>query len=204
MLPLASGAQIPGHRFAGRLDCLAVDDDYRDRLADKLAPESVRRSLVRAGAILTGYELVKSSIMDGVHGFFTLGLRPFPGSGYETEVLAFAPGKPFQASVAWLVRMGALDQDHLQALENIRVHRHKLAHELANFLVDPDAEVDTRVLSDLRDVMAALDRFWIGIDVQTNPDFDGVDVDLDGAQTGSGILFAYLLGLADTDEPLSG
>jgi hypothetical protein len=100
--------------------------------------------------------------------------------------------------------MGALHQEHLQALENIRVHRHKLAHELANFLVDPDAEVDTRVLSDLRNVMAALDRFWSGIDVQTNPDFDGTDVDLDGGQTGSGILFAYLLGLADTDEPLSG
>jgi hypothetical protein len=100
--------------------------------------------------------------------------------------------------------MGALHQEHLQALENIRVHRHKLAHELANFLVDPNAEVDTRVLSDLRNVMAALDRFWSGIDVQTNPDFDGTDVDLDGGQTGSGILFAYLFGLADTDEPLSG
>lgn len=181
-----------------------MDDDYRDRLAGKLAPVTVRRSLVQAGAILTGYELVKSSIMDGVRGFFTLGLRPTPSSEYETHVLALAPGKPFQASVAWLVSMDALHPEHVQALENIRVHRHKLAHELASLLVDLGAEVDTRVLSDLRDVMAALDRFWISIDVQTNPDFDGVDVDLDGAQTGSGILFDYLFGLAGTDEPLSG
>ncbi|MCU4186558.1 hypothetical protein K6U06_19485 [Acidiferrimicrobium sp. IK] len=184
-----------------------MDDDYRDRLAGKLAPETVRRSLVQAGAILTGYELVRSSIMDGVRGFFTLGLRPAPDSGYETHVLALAPGKPFQASVAWLVSMDALHPEHVQALEKIRAHRHKIAHELANLLVNLDAEVDTCVLSDLRDVMAALDRFWIGIDVQTNPDFDGVDVELDGAQTGAGILFDYLLGLADTestDDPLSG
>jgi len=30
--------------------------------------------------------------------------------------------------------MGALHPEHVQALENIRVHRHKLVHELANFL----------------------------------------------------------------------
>jgi len=181
-----------------------VDDDDRNQLAGKLATETVRRSLLQAGAILTGYELVKSSIIDGVRGFFTLGLHSTPSSGYEAHVLTLAPGRPFQASVAWLVSMDALHPEHVQALENIRAHRHKLAHELANFLVDLDAEVDTRVLSDLCDVMAALDRFWISIDLQTNPDFDGVDVDLDGAQTGSGILFDYLLGLVGTEGPLIG
>lgn len=180
-----------------------MDDDYRDRLACKLAPDTVRRSLVQAGAILTGYELVKSSILDGVRGFFTLGLRPAPSRGYDTHVLALAPGKPFEASVAWLVSMNALQPEHVQALETIRAHRHKIAHELTDLVVNVDAEVDTSVLSDLRDVMRALDRFWIDIDVQTNPDFDGIDVDLDDARTGAGMLFDYLLGLASNDESRS-
>ena len=46
-----------------------LDDAYAKRLQDKIQPETVATALVGAGAFLTGYELVKTAIVDEVKGF---------------------------------------------------------------------------------------------------------------------------------------
>jgi len=98
----------------------------------------------------------------------------------------------FEASVNWLVQMEALTQDQADSLDAIRSHRHELAHELARFIVDPDADVSVDRLTELQSIMRSLDRFWGGINVDTNPDFDGVDVDRDNIVSGSGALLTDL------------
>lgn len=40
------------------------------RPEEKLAPENMEAAMIRAGAILTGYELVKASIVDQPKSFF--------------------------------------------------------------------------------------------------------------------------------------
>jgi hypothetical protein len=180
-----------------------MNDGYEERLQAKLAPEAVGHALIQAGALLTGYELVKSSIVDGVRGFFTFGFTetgPTIGPDYERKVLALAPGNKFRASVAWLVEMDALQQEHVQALERIRTHRGEVAHELARLLVDPDASVDAGLLQDLRSCMRALDRFWGSIEVDINPDLASEDIDLGGIRSGSGLLLDYLLDLSGISE----
>lgn len=181
-----------------------VDDGFEERLRAKLAPEAVGQALIQAGALLTGYELVKASILEGVRGFFTFGFTaagPTVDPCYERKVLSLFPGNTFRASVAWLVEMNALQSEHVQSLERIRAHRGEVAHELTRLLIDPDARVDAELLHDLRGCMRALDRFWGSIEVDINPDFDGVDVDCEGIRSGSGLLMDYLLDLSGISEP---
>lgn len=178
-----------------------VHDAYADRLQDKIQPENVVVALVRAGALLTGYELVKTAIIDEVNGFF---LQGFDEDGliyskdYEKSVLTLGRNA-FDASVNWLIQMDAITQDQADALEAIRSHRHEIAHELARFIVDPDADVSVDRLAELQGIMRSLDRFWGGINVDTNPDFDGIDVDRDNIVSGSGALLTYLLQIAGVE-----
>ena len=50
-------------------------DEYAARLQAKLAPESVIQTLIRAGCLLSAYELIKSEVVDGVRGFYASGFK---------------------------------------------------------------------------------------------------------------------------------
>jgi hypothetical protein len=68
-------------------------DDYEARLTAKLAPESMQQTLIRAGTLLSAYELIKLQVVDGVRDFFWTGNEDDDGNreydpGYETDVLA--------------------------------------------------------------------------------------------------------------------
>ncbi|MGN6199927.1 hypothetical protein [Humibacter sp.] len=178
-----------------------LDDAYAKRLQDKIQPENVATALVRASAFLTGYELVKTAVVDEVKGFFVQGFDQdglIHSKDYERKVLPLGKNV-YEASVNWLIQMGALTQDQAESLDAIRSHRHELAHELARFVVDPDADVSVDRLKKLQGIMRSLDRFWGGIDVDTNPDFDGVDVGRDNIVSGSGALLTYLLQIAGVE-----
>jgi hypothetical protein len=178
-----------------------MPDEYAARLNAKLAPEAIRLALIRAGAFLTGYEFVKTSILQDVKSFFTLGTdrdgRPHD-IGYRDQVLPLGRNE-FDASVAWLVQNDALSEAQAGDLELVRTHRHEVAHELARMLIDPDVEINVELLLKLHGIMRALDRFWISIEVDANPDFDRQEVNLDSARSGSGLLFDYLLDLCEVE-----
>ncbi len=118
-----------------------MDDSYQ-RLTAKLAPAMMTQALMTAGAILTGFELVKWSVLEGVRGFFVAGDEQGEDPDFAREVLALVPGNRFRASVEWLVRMDALRRVDAELLETIRRHRGEVTQELGRLLVDPTAEVD--------------------------------------------------------------
>ena len=70
--------------------------------------------MIRAGAILTGYELVKSSIVDQPKSFFSFNFDPASGkpirrAEYAREVLARGKGV-WAASCAWLALHRCVDR----------------------------------------------------------------------------------------------
>jgi len=184
------------------------DDIYIQQFHDKIQPENVVVALVRAGALLVGYELAKYSIVDGVKGFFLPSWGdhdPSSSEQYEHEVLVLGRNK-FEASRNWLVKMEALTQRQADAFDAIRAHRHEIAHDLVRFLVDPAFEVSVERLTELYGITRSLDRFWGGVSVDVDPDFDGVDVDRDSIVGGASLLLAHLFRIAglETDpEPTS-
>ena len=164
--------------------------------------EQITRALIRAGTFLTGYELVKTSIIEGVKDYYLTG---FTEEGltyslnYETEVLSLGKGV-FRASVAWLVNHDALSDEQADQLEAISTHRHELAHELYRFLIDPDVSIDTSQLSALIDILRSLDIFWGTIEIETSGEFDPDQVDYQGVRSVWGHLLDYLAELSELND----
>ena len=99
-------------------------DDYEARLRAKLAPDSMKRTLVRAGAFLSAYELIKLQVIDGVkdeywRGEMRDGKKVYREADYQRQVLARDPDSRFRASCYWLVEVGALTQLQAGVLEEV-------------------------------------------------------------------------------------
>lgn len=173
-----------------------VTDDFAERLRAHLAPEAMREALVRAGALLTGYELMKDSILRRPKEFLADAWKsdgsPEASATYLSDVRALDRNE-FLACVKWLQGLDAFTAEHVASIERIREHRGDVAHELARLLIDPDAEVRVDLLLELRECMVALDRFWGEIEIGINSDLDGRDVKPEDVKSGSRLLISYLL-----------
>jgi hypothetical protein len=178
-------------------------DDYGQRLEQKLQFSAARRTMQRAAALLLGWELIRTEIVDKVRDFFTFG---FDASGlivdpsYEKRVLSHGP-RVFDSSVEWLVEAGGLSAQQAEGLKELRDYRNSVAHELGAFLVDPDREVDLSKLDAMREVVGTLGRFWGQIEVDINPDFDGSEVDPQEISSGYMMLFDFVLSALVEEKP---
>jgi hypothetical protein len=176
-------------------------DEYAAKLLAKLAPESVRLTLIRVGCFLSAYELIKAEVVDGVHEFFA---RDFEDgkficdeTRYQQDVLSRNPKSPYRASCAWLVEMGALTTAQVAVLEEIHAHRQEIAHELPKLLVDPDFEVKADLLLKAVECVRALGVFWGRTTaVWLGPQWDSQDVADDDIKSGSYLLMEYLVSIA--------
>jgi hypothetical protein len=64
---------------------------------------------------------------------------------------------------------------------------------LVRSVVDPGVEVRVDMLLAGRDCLKALARFFGGITADTDPKFDGVDVDYDAIESGSSLVYDHLV-----------
>ena len=167
------------------------------RLQAKLGGHVVRRNLARAGLVLATHEFAKAQVVDGVRDFFV-----FPDRGndrYKVHVLDRAPDSTFEASCLWLREMGALRDGDYELLKALQHHRHAVAHELVTYVTDPDAEVDIELVRSVAEVLRRLGQFWGRIVVDTNGDFDGVEVADDDIRSGASIFVEFLLNVTESD-----
>jgi hypothetical protein len=167
---------------------MPVSDAVRREYERKLEPASMAVQLMRAGSLITGYELAKRIILENVRGFF----GPVDDE-YDGEVLARDRKSEFRANVAWLIEAGALDEAQAATLEELHSHRHQIVHELPAYLVDPDSEVRMDLLTACQSILRSLAVFWGRITIDTDPAFDGRDVLDDDIQSGASALFDHLL-----------
>src|SRR5690606_12333949 len=92
----------------------------------KLHPTAVRTALHRAGMFLTGWELLKNEIQEGVYDFFVLGVDQTGEKKldprYARDVLARHQHR-FEASLLWLVEHQALSDVQAAQVRALRQHR---------------------------------------------------------------------------------
>lgn len=80
-------------------------DDYEARLTAKLSHERMTQALIRAGAFLSAYELIRLQVVDGVRDFYWTGReddKKVLRLDYGTDVVARYKNR-FTASVSRLV-----------------------------------------------------------------------------------------------------
>lgn len=148
--------------------------------AKLLNPEELRSNLVRASIYLTAYELLHQALIEPLKGFFSYGFDAdgtFLGEEYRTKVLSLHK-KPFFASAIWFRDSGALTNDDLDRIREIRDHRNFVAHHIPEILGSIDSKVRSDLLVSVAEIVRKIDVWWIReIEIPTNSDFDAAAVD---------------------------
>jgi hypothetical protein len=142
------------------------------RLRQKLDPEVLRWHLGVVGLVTTLHEAIKSLVIGSVHDFVTFLGRE---ERYRREVLALGNGR-FDASCRWLENAGALKAGDRDVLDRFKRLRDSLTHEFVTIAFSPDHDVDVSTIVEVGDVVRRLDVFWVRLDVDANPAFDGQDI----------------------------
>lgn len=147
--------------------------EYAKRLEAKLAPARIRSTLAFAGLYQLTHELLKTTILDDVKGFFGFSSLVDGGAwlhgeearkDYERDVLSKAQS-PFKASLLWLQEAGAIDEGQVERLSEIYRHRHDLTHGLGNYILDPDREPDVGLFIDAVTILGAIHRFFTQVEI---------------------------------------
>lgn len=170
-------------------------DEYERKLRQQLTPTRTRDLLALAGLYALAHELLKSAILDGVKGFFLIGFDE-DGFTYGTEYAEVRehPRGAFTGSVDWLKSHQVISDADQVALERVRDERHRAIHQSLGLIVDPNFELDVAPLFEVREILARVGQFFGAIDVETDPAFDDVDVDVAEIRSGLFVAYDYVLG----------
>lgn len=161
-------------------------DSDEERLHAHLQQNAMQDTLVRAGAFLTIYELVRTSIVEVVaslheHGWSDTGVTYTPE--YQQRFLRRGRNR-VKESISWLIDEGVLEDSDQHTMSEVREYRNALAHELATALIDPDAPTKQHLVVRLYELMRKVERFQASLHLDANADFDNRHVDPDDVHTG--------------------
>lgn len=128
------------------------------------------------------FEMLKSSIIEKIEGFFTNG---FDEKGliinpkYKSEVLSLNKN-PLYASLRWLQKMEAIDDADLQKIEHIKRCRNILAHEMLRFASEGvDFDV-SEAFGEMVHLLRKIEIWWFeNLELAINPESYPSDLDLD-------------------------
>lgn len=147
-----------------------------------LHPETLRANIITASIFSMAFEMLKSSIIEKIEGFFTNG---FDESGanvcpeYKEKVLSLNKSRLY-ASLKWLQSMKAIDDKDLEVFEHIKRCRNTLAHEMLTFAssgVDFDV---AKAFEEMIELLRKIEIWWFeNLDMAIDPDAYPEDLDLE-------------------------
>lgn len=176
-------------------------------------PDKLKSSLIRASIYLSAYELLKTSIIDHLRGFFasewklnekTGEVETVISESYKNKVRSLYPKDEFHSCCLWFFENKAISQKDLDSIAKIRKHRNSIAHELPKYLGSVKYDVDTSLLKELIEIIRKVDTWWLReIEIPTNPDFDHIDYDdikWDDVLSGNMIIMNFLSSIYEGDD----
>ena len=147
-----------------------------------LHPETLKKNIITASIFSMDFEMLKSSIVEKIEGFFTDG---FDENGmivspeYKEKVLTLNRS-PLYASLKWLQDMNAIDDKDLERFEHIKRCRNTLAHEMLTF-ASSGVEFDViEVLEEMIGILRKIEIWWFeNLEMAIDPEAYPEDLDLD-------------------------
>jgi hypothetical protein len=171
-----------------------------NKWADFLNPDVVRTRFLRTGLFLVAHEMLLSAIKDRTHDFYSNSWTAVDGwntsSDYREKVLSLDPkdkNDPFRASVVWLRRIQAINEDDETTIREMTEERNRLAHELRNVLGGTLNHDFESLFPKLVSLIAKIDRWWaVNVEIATDPDLAGTELNEDEVTPGSLMLLQVL------------
>lgn len=147
-----------------------------------LHPETLKTNIITASIFSMAFEMLKSSIIEKIEGFFTNG---FDENGmsvspeYKEKVLSLNRSALY-ASLKWLQDMNAIDDKDLERFEHIKRCRNTLAHEMLTFAssgVDFDV---AEAFDEMVRLLRKIEIWWFeNLEMAIDPEAYPVDLDLE-------------------------
>lgn len=176
-----------------------MDNDVRFSWERFLNPEILRTNLIVASLFITAFEMLKDSIIGRIREFFTDGFNEngwIVNENYKTKVLSLNKS-PLYASLEWLKGMNVIDDEDIEEFNKIKNCRNEIAHEIANFISKGPKIDPLPLFSKMIDLLHKIEKWWIlNIEIPTNPDFDGQEIDEDGIVPGQIMTLRLLADIA--------
>ena len=169
-----------------------------------LNPQLLKTNLMFVSAYLAAYEMLKNNcLVERTRSFFTNG---FDEKGwnvspdYQTKVLALDKS-PMKASALWFKELGALTNDDLDLLNQLREYRNEVAHNITKIILSGEGEFKSDLFAAMLLLIKKLDIYWIrNVEMDCNPDFVGQEVADDDISSGNMIVLHLLMQAAFGDE----
>ena len=181
---------------------MASTADQWERFLD---PEVVRPSLFLATMFITAFEILKDSIVEDVRGFYTYGFDehgPTVGDEYQSEVLS-KNKSPLYASLQWLRENEAIADEDLATFEKLKSTRNQLAHQLFAIVTGQVASAHESQFAELVALLRKIGVWWVvNLEIPTNPDYDGQEIDEEGIVPGSILSLQMLIEVASGNTAL--
>jgi len=184
-----------------------MDPKVRRTWEDFLNPEITRTRLLAAAVYIAAFETLKGSVVNRLRDFYWTG---FDETGdhidpkYQSAVLS-RNRSPVLASLDWLTQSKALDDADLRAFERVKACRNRLAHQLFATLGSDGLPADfAECFASMVDLLRKIEVWWItNVEIPTDPDYDGSDVDEAGIVPGPIMSIRLLYDIALGDEAKS-
>jgi hypothetical protein len=184
-----------------------MDPDVTQSWEEFLNPNLMRTRLILASIYIACFEALKDSIVTGIRDFFCTG---FDESGekidpqYESNVLVRNKSAAY-ASLDWLLEMGAIEEDDVRVYNRAKTCRNTLAHELFSKLASEGLPpYFEQAFVEMVALLRKIEVWWIvNVEIPTNPEFDGLEIDEEGIMPGRLIAIRALLDVALGDEKQS-
>ena len=170
-----------------------------------LTPAVMQERLISASLYVTAFELLKESIVGRLRSFYMVGFDidgDVIDEKYETSVLS-RNKSPLYASLDWIVENEVIDKNDLESFERIKITRNSLAHELPS-LVMGGADINLiERFQELVTLLRKIEVWWVvNLEIPTNPDFDGKEIDEEGIVPGPLLMIQIMLDVVSGNETL--
>jgi hypothetical protein len=181
-----------------------MDETVRKSWEKFLDPNVLRPNLIIASLYIAAFEVLKNTIVERIRNFYGI---VFDNSteedggwivdpSYRTRVLS-RNRSPVYASLDWLKESQAIDNEDIAAFERAKECRNDVAHRITEML---SGGVPSDLPDRFADIITLVDkigRWWVvNVEVPTNPDFDGEEIDTAGIIPGATMGLRLLIDVA--------
>ena len=163
-----------------------------------LNPDVLRPLLIASSIYITGFEMLKDSIIDRTKDFFSF-VHRFDRSGniadgkYQTDVLSRNKSILY-ASLDWLKDMKAIDEHDMEIFNRSKDVRNELSHNLHHRISSEGLPKDfSQSFKDMVSLYRKIEVWWVvNFEIPTNPDLDGKEFNENGIMPGT-VMFLQLM-----------
>lgn len=164
-----------------------------------LSPEVTRERLVSVSLFITAFELLKNSIVRRLRDFYLVGFDPSGKTispDYQRRVLSRNKSVLY-ASLSWLEESGAIGPGDLEAFDRIKAARNAIAHGLPELIFNGVRHGLEERFGEAVALLRKIEVWWVvNVDIATDPDYDGAEIDKDKITPGSVLMIQMMLDVA--------